>query len=282
MIATDTLKSETEIVIQPKSKLKLFDFAELWRFRELFLIFTWRDIKVRYKQTVLGIVWVIFQPLATSGIFTLFFGKLAKIPSDGLPYELFIFTGLTLWSFFSSALSSSANSMVENANLIKKVYFPREILPFSSIVTLLVDYGINFIALLLVVFYFGYIPSPLIILVLPIVLLIVILTASGLGFFLSSFNVKYRDVRYILPFFIQLLLFLTPIIYPSSIVRSSFRVLFMMNPLAGAIESLRLVISGSSDINFVYLGMSLLTAAVIFILGIYYFRSTEKFFADQA
>lgn len=278
----NTLKPFTEIVIQPKSKLRLFDFDELWRFRELFLIFTWRDIKVRYKQTVLGIVWVIFQPLATSGIFTLFFGKLAKIPSDGLPYELFIFTGLTLWSFFSSALSSSANSMVENANLIKKVYFPREILPFSSIITLLVDYGINFIALLLVVFYFGYVPSPLTALVLPVVLLIVILTASGLGFFLSSFNVKYRDVRYILPFFIQLLLFLTPIIYPSSIVQSSFRILFMMNPLAGAIESLRLVISGSSDINFVYLGVSLLTAAIIFIVGIYYFRSTEKFFADQA
>lgn len=269
-------------VIKPKQKWQLFDFQELWFYRELFWIFTWRDIKVRYKQTLLGIIWVVFQPLVTTGIFTIFFGKLAKIPSGNLPYELFVFIGLVFWSFFSGALSHASSSMVENANLLKKVYFPREILPLSSIVTSFVDFGINLTLLFIFVIIYRYFPSPLILIVLPLAIIITALTASGVGFFFASVNVKYRDVRYILPFFIQILLFLTPVIYPSSVVNESFRFLFALNPMTGVIDSIRQVLSGSSEVNLPMLVISIFSSVSVFILGLIYFRATERFFADNA
>lgn len=273
---------DQEIIIKPRAKWYLVDFDELWRFRELFYTFTWRDIKVRYKQTFLGIAWVVFQPLAATGIFTIFFGKLAKIPSGNMPYELFVFIGLVFWIFFSGALTGASNSMIENINIIKKIYFPREILPISAVVTSLVDFSISFVAVLIMAFYFGFRPSLNLVIILPISLIIASLSASGIGFFLASINVKYRDVRYILPFFIQMMLFLTPVIYPSATVRDSFRGLFALNPMTGVIESMRTTISGSSGVDFNTLAISTVAAIILFIVGLSYFRSTENFFADIA
>ena len=272
--------NQYEIVIKPKQKWMLLDLAELWRFRELFYIFTWRDIKVRYKQTFFGVAWVIFQPLAATGIFTIFFGRLAKIPSDNMPYELFAFIGLTFWIFFSGSLAHAANSMVENLNIIKKVYFPKEILPIAASITSLVDLFINLVILLAIALFFGFSPSPMILIVTPIVIIIAVCAASGIGMFLASINVKYRDVRYILPFFIQMMLFLTPVIYPSSTVRDSFRPFLALNPMTGVIETMRKVIGGSGSVDFGLLAISFLSALFFLTVGLIYFRSTERYFAD--
>lgn len=269
-----------ELKIRPEKFDFSVNFKEIWRYRELFYIFAWRDIKVRYKQTVLGIAWALLQPITSMFIFTFFFGKLAKIPSGDLPYSLFVLIGLVFWGFFSGTLSHASNSLVENENIIKKVYFPRLILPLSAIVSGLIDFGIAFVLLLLVALYFGYIPSLLSIIIIPLGLIIASLGAAGLGLFLAAFNVKYRDVRYILPFFIQTLLFLTPVIYPSSIIGSRYRLIMAINPMAGVIESARSVISGSINVNYQTLIISAISAILFFVIGLLYFRSTERFFAD--
>lgn len=276
------MANQFETIIRPKQRWMLLDLAELWRYRELFYIFTWRDIKVRYKQTFFGVAWVIFQPLAATGVFTIFFGRLAKIPSDNMPYELFAFIGLTFWIFFSGSLTHAANSMVENLNIIKKVYFPKEILPIAASITSLVDLFINFVILLAIALYFGFSPSPMILIITPLVIVIAVCAASGIGMFLASINVKYRDVRYILPFFIQMLLFLTPVIYPSSTVRDSFRPFLALNPMTGVIETMRKVVSGSGSVDFSLLAISFLSALFFLIVGLIYFRSTERYFADIA
>lgn len=269
-----------EIKIRPIRTNVFLNISELWRYRELFYIFAWRDIKVRYKQTVLGITWALLQPITSMFIFTVFFGKLAKIPSDGLPYSLFVLVGLVFWGFFSGTLTHASNSLVENEGIIKKTYFPRLILPLSAIATGLVDFGISFILLLLVAFYYGHVPSLFSLVIIPLGLAIASLGAAGLGLFLAAFNVKYRDVRYILPFFIQTLIFLTPVIYPLSIVGHLNRLIIAINPIAGVIESARKVISGSILIDYQVLVISAVSSILLFIIGLYYFRSTERFFAD--
>ncbi len=269
-----------EIKIKPIRAKVFLNVAELWRYRELFYIFAWKDIKVRYKQTVLGIAWALLQPITSMFIFTVFFGKIAKISSDGLPYSLFVLTGLIFWGFFSNTLTHASNSLIENEGIIKKIYFPRLILPLSTIITGFVDFGISFVLLLLVAFYFGYIPSLWTFVIIPLGIIIASLGTAGLGLFLAALNVKYRDVRYILPFFIQLLIFLTPVIYPLSIVGHLNRLAIALNPIAGVIESARKVISGSIIIDYQILSISLVSSILLFIAGLIYFRSTEKFFAD--
>lgn len=269
-----------KLVIKPKERWHLFNLKELWRYKELVLVFCWRNIKVRYKQTFLGILWVIIQPLTTTAIFSVFFGRLAKIPSDNLPYELFVFIGLIFWNFFASSLTSASNSTVENINMIKKVYFPREILPFSAVITSTIDFLINFILLLLVLLFLGYKPAPLSFIVVPLCMLIVVLTSTGLSLFLSSLNLKYRDVRFALPFFVQTLLFLTPVIYPLAITRDLVRLAMAFNPLAGVIEASRAILTGTLSVNYPILGISFVSSVVVFFLGLVYFRMTEKYFAD--
>jgi len=273
---------EQEIIIKPRAKWYLLDFAELWRFRELLYIFTWRDIKVRYKQTLLGVAWVIFQPLVSTGVFTIFFGRLAKIPSNNLPYELFVFIGLVFWIFFSSTLTSAANSMIENVNIIKKVYFPREILPVSAIITGLVDLAIAFAVVLAITFYFGFRPSPLLLVIGPLSVLIASFAAIGLGSFLASLNVRYRDVRYVLPFLIQTMLFVTPVIYPLATVRDWLRTVLAFNPMTGVIESMRVMITGSGKLDLALLSFSFASSLFLLIFGLIYFRLTERMFADIA
>jgi len=267
-------------IIKPKSKFSLMDLSEIWKYKELFFVFAWRDIKVRYKQTILGAAWAVFQPLTSMFIFTIFFGNFAKIPSGELPYPLFVLTGLIFWNYFSGVLSRSSNSMIDNEEIVKKVYFPREILPFSTVGANLVDFGISFVLLLTVSLYFHFIPNVLVILIIPLGLIIATLGAGGLGFLFSAFNVKYRDVRYILPFFIQMMIFLTPVIYPTSIMRPSFRYLITLNPIAGVIEAARIAFSGGTNLNWITLAISGGTSVLLFIIGLYYFKTTERFFAD--
>ena len=193
-----------EIIIKPKKSLLFIDLIEMWRYRDLLFIFAWRDIKVRYKQTMLGVGWAILQPIVTMVVFTIFFGNLAKIPSGKMPYSLFVLCGLVFWSFFSNALSHASNSMVDNESIVKKVYFPKLILPLSAIITSSIDLAINFLILMIFATVLGFIPSLWILIVIPLALILASITIAGMSLFLASFNVKYRDVRYILPFFIQI------------------------------------------------------------------------------
>jgi len=273
------VETQTTIIKSQNSPLSL-NFEELWRYRELFYIFAWRDIKVRYKQTALGAVWAVFQPLISTFIFTIFFGRLAKIPSGGLPYSLFVLCGLVFWNFFSQGLTHASNSLIENEHIVKKVYFPRLILPLSSIVTSFIDFSISLIMMLIFSISLGHIPSLMFIPIVFLGLLIASVGAGGLGLLLSSFNVKYRDVRYILPFFIQTMLFLTPVIYPTTIVRSSNKYLMGLNPISGVIEAVRATFSVVPVIDWTLLGISAGSAVICFIVGLIYFRQTEAFFAD--
>jgi len=267
-------------IIKSRPKWLLLDFSEIWRYRELFWIFAWRDIKVRYKQTIFGASWALFQPLFSMFIFTIFFGNFAQIPSGALPYPLFVLIGLVFWTFFSGVLSAASNSLVANEAIVKKVYFPREILPLSTLGSNLLDFFVAFILLLIVSFYLHIIPNALIFIMIPTGLLIGSLGAGGLGFWLSAFNVRYRDVRYALPFFIQMMIFLTPVIYPTSIMRPSFRYLIALNPMSGVIEAVRTIFAGSTAINWTMLGISATASVIFFITGLFYFRVTERYFAD--
>lgn len=271
-----------EIVITPTKGWISINFRELWRFRELLYTFTWRDIKVRYKQAVIGILWAILQPFVTMIIFSIFFGGLAKIPSDGVPYPIFVFSGLIFWNYFSAALSGASNSLADNENVIKKVYFPRLILPFSPAITPIVDFLIAFMILGGMLVYYHFTPSWTGLLLLPLLLLLSFLTAAGAGTLLAAINVRYRDVRYALPFFIQILLFLTPVIYPTTMLAQKYQWLLALNPMTGIIETARSIIIRTKPIDFHLLLISLGVAFVFFLIGIFYFRRTERIFADVA
>ncbi|MDE1941266.1 MAG: ABC transporter permease, partial [Patescibacteria group bacterium] len=248
-------------------------------YRELLYFFTWRDLKVRYKQTFIGAAWAIFQPFVTMVVFSVFFGGLAKIPSDGVPYPIFVYTGLLFWQFFSAALSSTSNSLVGNQALITKVYFPRLILPVSSVITQLVDFAIAALILLGLMFYYGFMPSLLGIAIVPLLLIITFMASVGGGLFLAAINVKYRDVRYALPFFVQILLFVTPVIYPASIA-GKYSKLLAINPMTGVIQNARAALLGTAPVNWLLLGISAIGCFVLLIVGIYVFKKVERYFAD--
>lgn len=269
-----------EYVIAPPKGLVRINWPELWRYRELFYIFVWRDVKVRYKQTVLGVAWAVFQPLATMIIFTVFFGRIAHVPSDNVPYPIFAYVGLLLWTYYMSALGNATNCLVENENIVKKVYFPRLILPVSTTITPLIDFGAALVVLFGLMAWYRYVPHAWGIVALPFLLLVSTVAASGLGLFLASFNAKYRDVRYALPFFLQLLLYVTPVIYPVSLVPARWQWLLYLNPMTGVISVARSLLVGGSSIHWGLVGISLLSAAAAFVCGVIYFRRTERFFAD--
>ncbi len=266
-------------IIKPKKTLGWGDFKELWRYKELLYFFTWRDFKVRYKQTAVGISWAIFQPFMTMIVFSIFFGKFAKMPSDGIPYPIFVYTGLLFWQFFSSALTQTSSSLISNSNIITKVYFPRLILPISGVITKFVDFFIASIILAGMMVYYGYVPNMIGLLILPILLLITFMAATGGGLFLAAINVKYRDVRYILPYFIQIMLFLTPVIYPASMV-GKYSWILALNPMTGVIKAARASLFGNAPINWALLGISFVTVFILFIIGIIFFKKTERYFAD--
>jgi lipopolysaccharide transport system permease protein len=273
-------KEKFELIIKPKNKWFDLNLKELWLYRELAFIFAWRDIKIRYKQTAVGILWAIIQPILTVAIFSFFFGKLANIPSEGIPYPVFAFVGVVFWNYFSISLTGSSNTINENENIIKKVYFPRLILPISSAITPLIDLFLSLFVLVALMLYYGFVPTIYSLLLLPFLFIISFLASSGLGLFLASVNLKYRDVRYALPFFIQILMYLTPVIYPASIVGGKYQWILALNPMTGIIEAARASFFGINPINFHLLFISVCVAIALFLFGVFRFKRTERFFAD--
>ena len=265
-------------VIEPRRGWRALDWREIWAYRELLWVLTMRDIKVRYKQTVLGIAWAVIQPFMAMVVFSLFFGRLAKMPSDGLPYPIFVYAALLPWTFFANAITNSGNSLLTSANLVSKVYFPRLIIPLSSIGAGLVDFAISAGILLLLMLYYG-VGWSLNLLAAPLLILAVIFTALGVGALLSALMVAYRDIRYVIPFLVQIWLFATPVIYPVSLVPERWQWLLYLNPMAGLIEGFRAAFLGRPfDISGI--GISLAAALVIFFVGIFYFEKVERRFAD--
>ena len=265
--------------ISPPSRWTSLDFRELWEYRELLYFLIWRDVKVRYKQTALGAAWAVIQPFFMMVVFSLFFGRLAKVPSDGIPYPVFTFCALLPWQLFANALTESSNSLVGNQNLITKVYFPRLVVPISAVLGGLVDFVIAFVILLGMMLYYGIVPGWAIV-TLPGFILLAVLTALGVGLWLSALNVQYRDVRYTINFLVQFWLFLTPVAYPSSIVPEKWRPLYGLNPMAGVVEGFRWALLGKSQPPGAMLWVSVAAVIVILFGGLYYFRKMEQQFAD--
>lgn len=273
--------SNLKIIKPPKGWVGI-NLKELYFYRELFYIFTWRDIKVRYKQTVIGITWAILQPFLLMVIFSVFFGGLAKMPSNGVPYPIFVFSGLLFWNYFSVSLTGASNSLVDNENVVKKIYFPRLLLPLSSTATPLIDFALALVILAGLMIYYNFTPTITGIVLLPLLILLSFLSAAGLGSLLAAINVRFRDIRYALPFFIQTLFFLTPVIYPTTLIGEKYRWILALNPMTGIIETARTGIIGNKEIDFMLLIVSAIIALFLFLLGIFYFRKTERIFADIA
>lgn len=265
------------VIIGPKRAWSI-DLHELWVYRELLYFLTWRDVKVRYKQTELGIAWAVIQPLFTMLIFTLFFGRLAGIPSDNVPYPVFAYAGLLAWTFFANAITNSGNSLVGSANLITKVYFPRMIIPGAAVAAGLVDFAIALIILILLMIYYGVAVTPAI-LMFPLLVLLTTMLALAVGMWLSALNVKYRDVRFALPFLVQLWMFVSPVIYPTSLVPEKFRWLLWLNPMTGIIEAYRSALFGL-PFKWTALGLSAVITSILLIYSSYTFRRMEQSFAD--
>ena len=265
-------------VRKANSKLSL-GLKELWEYRELLYFLAWRDIKIRYKQTALGVSWAILQPFMTMVVFTIFFGRLAKIPTDGVPAPIFYFTALLPWQLFANALTNSSNSLVNDSNLITKVYFPRLIIPISSTLAGVADFLIAFLVLIAMMLYYGIVPTASVVL-LPIFIVFVIITSLAASLWLSALNVRYRDVRFTLPFLTQIWLFITPIIYPSTFVPEKWRFLYGLNPMAGVVEGFRWAILGKSNGVGPLMIVSALVVVIMLIGGLIYFKQTEKTFAD--
>lgn len=272
------VSKEPVTIIKPSPKLSFPDLKEVWNYRELLFTFVKRDLTVRYRQTIIGGIWAIIQPLTTMVIFSFFFGYLAKISGDGVPYPVFSYSGLVLWIYFANALSAASGSVVGAAGLFTKVYFPRLIVPLAASMTGIVDY---FIALLILfgLMAFYQIMPPLIIVFLPLLVLLTWFLATGIGFWLSAINVKYRDVGFIMPFFIQLMMYMTPVIYPVSIA-PNYKHILALNPMTGIIETHRAILLGIRDVNYTSLLFSVVITIIIFITGAIYFRSVERKFAD--
>ena len=265
--------------IRPSRGWVSLKLGELWDYRELLYFLIWRDIKVRYKQTVLGASWAIIQPFSTMVVFSLFFGKLAKMPSDGIPYPIFSFAALVPWSFFAAGLTQSSNSLVGSSNLITKVYFPRLVIPLATVLSGVVDFGLALAVLVGMMAYYHITPS-MHIFFLPLFILLALVIALGVGLWLSSLNVKYRDVRYIVPFITQFWLFATPIAYPSSLLNQPWRTLYGLNPMVGVVEGFRWALLGTKMSAGPMILISASVALLILISGAFYFRRMEKTFAD--
>lgn len=272
--------SEKLTIIRPRHKgFGIDDLKELWDYQELAYFFVWRDLKVRYKQTIVGIAWAVFQPVMTMVVFSVFFGTLAKMPSEGVPYPIFVYSGLIFWNFFVASLSDVSNCLISNQSIVTKVYFPRLILPIASVFTNFIDFIIAAGVLVILMIYYGFIPNLLGLLMLPLLLIITFASSVGVGLFLASINVKYRDVRYILPFFIQLLIFVSPVIYPAGIL-GKYTILFGINPIAGVISTARTVLFGITHVSWLSLGFSIAVSSILLIVGLFSFRKSEAFFVD--
>jgi lipopolysaccharide transport system permease protein len=267
------------IRIEPARGWAALELRDLWRYRELLYFLTWRDIKVRYKQTVLGAAWAILQPLLTMVVFSLFFGRLAGIPSDGVPYPVFSFAALVPWTFFANGLTLASNSLVASSNLVKKVYFPRLTIPIAAVFSGLVDFVLGFLVLLGIMWHFDLYPTANAVW-LPLLVILALVTALGVGIWLSAINVEFRDVRYVVPFLVQFWLFATPIAYPSSLLNEPWRSIYGLNPMVGVVEGFRWALLGTGTTPGPVILISAGAALFTLISGAFYFRRMEKHFAD--
>jgi lipopolysaccharide transport system permease protein len=267
------------IRLQPTRGWTSLKLREIWEHRELMGIFVWRDLKVRYRQTVVGALWAIVQPFLTMVIFSIFFGRLAGIPSDSIPYPIFSYAALVPWTFFANSINQASNSLVNNAEMIKKIYFPRLTMPLASVLGGLVDFILAFIILLGMMLFYGFVPT-INILWFPLFVLLAMMTALGVGLWLAAMNVQFRDVRYMVPFITQAWLFATPVAYPSSLLSEPWRTLYGLNPMVGVVEGFRWALLGTNTAPGPMIIVSFMVALLILISGIYYFRRMEKTFAD--
>jgi lipopolysaccharide transport system permease protein len=253
---------------------------DVWEYRDLLYFLVWRDVKVRYKQTFLGAAWAVLQPVLATIVFSIFFGRLAKVPSDGIPYPVFAYVALLPWQLFAFCLAESAHSLVSNQNLIKKVYFPRLVIPLSTVLTGLVDFGVAFIVLLILLFGYGIVPSAASLILLPALLLFAIAAALSVGIWLSALNVQFRDVRYTLPFLTQIWMFATPVVYSSRLVPDKWRPLYGLNPMTGVVEGFRWALLGHAKGALPQVWVSAGMVVLLLAGGLFYFRRMESTFAD--
>ena len=267
------------IIIEPSRGWVSLRLRELWAYRELFFFLVWRDIKVRYKQTILGVAWAIIQPLFTMVIFSIFFGALAQIPSDGIPYPIFSYAALVPWTFFANGLRHSSASLVGSANLINKVYFPRLVIPISTVFAGIVDFLLAFAVLILMMWFYGMTPT-LAVLWLPLLLLLALVTSLGVGLWLTAMNVQFRDIAYVVPFLVQAWMFATPIAYPSSLLEEPWRTIYGINPMVGVIEGFRWALLGTDTAPGPVIYVSAFVALMFLVSGLFYFRRMERSFAD--
>jgi lipopolysaccharide transport system permease protein len=279
MESSGTPVQHASVLIRPISGWVRINYRDLWEYRELLYFLTWRDVKVRYKQTALGLAWVVLQPLFLMLIFTLFFGRLLQVPSDGVPYSIFTYTALLPWQLFSRALNEASVSLVANERIITKIYFPRVLVPLSAVLSNLVDFAIGLAALAGFMLLYGIQPG-LPILALPLFVLLAVMAALGVSLWFAALNVTYRDVRYLLPFLTQIWMFATPIIYPLSVVPKAWRPLYSLNPMVGVVEGFRWSLIGKASSFESMLGVSAVIVTAVFIGGIFYFHRAEQTFAD--
>jgi lipopolysaccharide transport system permease protein len=272
--------NNNRVEVRDASQITLFNWGEIWYYRELFYFFTWRDIKIKYKQTFLGFLWAVLQPLLMMLIFTIFFGRALRVPSQNIEYPVFVFSGLLMWNIFSSGLANASNSMVNNALIIKKIYFPRLVIPVSSMLVAVFDFLMAFLLLIPLLFYYQQPVSPAAIWAWPLAIFIGLVGTFGPGCLLAALNVKYRDFRYVIPFLIQILFFITPVIYPVSLLQDSIlQYLIVASPMYAAVEIFRFPLTGIEP-NMTFILISITSAFLFLILGLAYFRRTEIFFAD--
>lgn len=275
----ESVMGEFDVVIEPGRGTRQY-WRDLWRYRELFYFLAWRDILVRYKQTVIGVAWSVLRPFLTMVVFTIVFGKIAKLPSDGAPYPILVFSALLPWQMFANAVTESSNSLIDNANLLTKVYFPRLVVPTSSIIVSLVDFLISFVLLAALMAWYRYIPSWRIV-TLPLFLFLALLAALGFGFWISAVNVKYRDFRYVVPFLVQFGLYISPVGFTSRVVPDNWSLLYSLNPMVGVIDGFRwAVLGGSADLFLPGFTLSCVVTCFVFAVGVAYFRRVERSFAD--
>jgi len=273
------MKSPYFLRIEPTKGWISLKLKDLWEFRELLGIFVWRDLKVRYRQTVIGVLWAIIQPILTMVIFSIFFGQLAKVPSDEIPYPIFSYAALVPWTFFANTINQASNSLVNSADMIKKIYFPRLTLPISAMLAGFVDFFLAFIILLGMMLYYGFVPT-INILWFPVFIILAIATSLGVSLWLSALNVQFRDVRYMIPFITQAWLFATPVAYPSSLLSEPWRTLYGLNPMVGVVEGFRWALLGTDTAPGPMIIVSFIVSFGLLISGAYYFRRTERIFAD--
>jgi homopolymeric O-antigen transport system permease protein len=277
--AAALLREPQTIHIRPSTGLAALNLGDLWLYRELVLFMIWRDVKVRYKQTLLGAAWAVIQPVLTMLIFNFVFGTVAKVPTEGMPYPIFSYTALLPWGLFTAALNTASRSLTANQNMITKIYFPRLVLPLASVLGGLVDFVIAFLILIAMMFYYHVAPTTAV-WTLPLFLLLALITALGVALWLSAINVQYRDVNYVLPFLTQFWLFLTPVAYSAKVISAKWQVVYSLNPMAGVVNGFRWALLGTKTGPDLYMAISLAISLIILFSGLFYFRSMERTFAD--